>query len=327
MTDINPSVWNQNNKGEWKLYFNTDTEIISPIATIEQSKFKHNHLPENNLILGTLVMTPKGMGRYIKNNKGLCTVRFEEESKEEEFEINKLSNTFNCFLTELSNDNINVIRFKLKVIGKVEDILNELEKLKKINKEESDYSLIYLGKVLKNDFTFEQLNILNNCKILLLKQKNIILCVSRFSIINKYWFTYTLDGICFTPSEKIKLIGVGIYGSYENKTVSGILKILDGGSINNKSLIEENVEIPPSKTENEAIIKLYFSKPVICKKNQDYSVILQSRMLTNSYCGQSGKKFVEGENGISFTFKKIQGRNTGTTVEIGNFPELYYYAH
>ena len=327
MTDINPSVWNQNNKGEWKLYFNTDTEIISPIATIEQSKFKHNHLPENNLILGTLVMTPKGMGRYIKNNKGLCTVRFEEESKEEEFEINKLSNTFNCFLTELSNDNINVIRFKLKVIGKVEDILNELEKLKKINKEENDYLLIYKGQVLKNYFTFEQLNILNNCKILLLKQKNIILCVSRYSLLNKYWFTYTLDGICFTPSEKIKLIGVGIYGSTDNKTISGILKILDGDSINNKSLIEESIEIPPSKSEKEAIIKLYFSKPIICKKNQDYCVILNSRNLTNSYCGQNGKKFVEGENGISFTFKNVQGRNTGTKVEVGNFPELYYYAH
>ena len=161
MSDINPSVWNQDLKGEWKLYFNTNTESISPIVNIEQSKLKHNYLQENSLILGTLVMTPKGMGRYIKNNKGLCTVRFEEESKEEEFEINKLSNTFNCFLTELSNDNINIIRFKLKVIGKVEDILNELEKLKKINKEENDYSLIYQGKVLKNDFTFEQLNILD----------------------------------------------------------------------------------------------------------------------------------------------------------------------
>lgn len=327
MSDINPSVWNQNIKGEWKLYFNTDTELISSLTNPQQSIFKHNRLSENNLILGTLVMTPKGIGRYIKNNKDKCTVRFEDILKEEEFEINKLSSTFNCFLTELSNGNINIIRFKLKVIGKVEDILYELEKLKKINKEECDYLLIYKGKVLKGDFTFEELRFLNDCKILLLKQKNIILCVSRYAITNKYWFTYSLDGICFSPSEKIKLIGVGIYGSCENKTVSGILKILDGDSINNKSLIEENVEIPPSRNETEAIIKLYFSKPIVCKKNQDYSVILQSRILVNSYCGQSGRKFVDGENGTSFTFKKIQGRNTGTTVEIGNFPELYYYAH
>ena len=30
MSDISPSIWNQDNNGEWKLYFNTDSDISSP---------------------------------------------------------------------------------------------------------------------------------------------------------------------------------------------------------------------------------------------------------------------------------------------------------
>ena len=271
-------------------------------------------------------MTPKGIGRYIKNNKGICNIRFNEQI-EEEFEINSISNHFNCFLIELLNGNINMLRIKLKVSGIVEDIYNELEKIFNIKKDDIEYSLVYKGKLLNKEYTFDQLNIINNCKILLFKERSEIFCVNRFTIVNKYWFTYTLDGICFSPSEKIKLIGVGVFGSYENKLVKGELRILDGDSINSKIMVEQNVEVPPAKSRIEPIIKIFLTKPLICHKNQDYSIILFSKELTNSYSGQGGKKIVEGENGISFSFKNLKGRRLGTTVEIGNFPEIYYFTH
>ena len=328
MNDLQPSIWQQNHNGEWKLYFNVEPEFAHMLSTSKiNSDLKTDNFSGENLILGTLVMTPKGIGRLIKRSKETCHIKYNEELKEEEFEINKISNNFYCLLTQLSNNKINVIRIKLKVIGKVEDIYNDLEKIMNIKKEEMDYSLIYNGNILKKDFTFEQLNVINNCKILLLKQKNKMLCVSRFQTINKFWFTYTIDGICFNPSEKIKLAGIGVYGSYENKTVYGILKILDGPSINSTEIYEENVEIPYSKNISDAIIKIFFKKQIICQKNGDYSIVLYSKNLTNSYVGQQGKKIVEGDNGISFSFKKIQGRGSGTSVEVGNFPEIYYYLH
>lgn len=328
MSDISPSVWQQDKKGEWKLFFNTDSELVLPsLSGTDQAKIKQNNFPENQLILGTLVMTPKGIGRYIKNNKGICSIKFNDEIKEEEFEINSISNHFNCFLMILLDGNINILRIKLKVIGKVEDIYNQLEKIMNINKEDNEYSLAYNGKLLKKEFTFEQLNILNDCKILLFKKRSKLFSLNRFTTVNKYWFTYSIDGICFSSSDKIKLAGIGVYGSYENKTVKGELKILDGDSINSKILIEQYVEVPPAKSRTEPIIKLFFSKPIICQKNRDYSILLFSKELTNSYCGQGGKKIVEGENGISFSFKTIKGRRLGTVVEIGNFPEIYYFTH
>lgn len=327
MSDITPSVWHQNNKGEWRLYFNADSDLVSSsLINPEKSKINNNSISEKNLLLGTLVMTPKGIGRFIRKNDDICTIQFKDEKKEEKFNINKISNNFNCLLFEICKGNTNINRLKLKAMGKVEDIFDELEKIKIINKKE-DYSLIYNGMLLKKDFTFEQLNISNNCKMLLLLKKISTSTVSRFNTVNRYWFTYSIDGICFTPSEKIQLTGVGVYGSYENKTVMGTLKILDGPSFSSKIIYEQNVEIPPAQTNTEAVIKIHLSKPVKCKKEQEYSVLLYSNNLTNSYCGQGGKKMIEGENGVSFTFKRVIGRNCGTGIEAGNFPELYYFTH
>ena len=68
MDDISPSVWQQDNEGEWKLYFNTENEMSSSLMkNPEQSKLiKNNNISEKNLVLGTLVMTPNGIGRIIK---------------------------------------------------------------------------------------------------------------------------------------------------------------------------------------------------------------------------------------------------------------------
>ena len=326
MSEISPSIWQQNDLGEWKLYFNSDIEFNNSSANnnnVEQSNIKKNS--EINLILGTLVMTQKGIGRLIKINEKMGIIRLKQDI-EEQFPINEISNYFNCFIYDYSNS-LNIIRLKLKVLGKIDDIFDELEKIKKINRNECNYSLIYQGMSLKKEYTFEQLNVLNNCKILLLKEKNIKYTISRFSNIGQFWFTYSIDGICFSPSQKIKLIGIGLFGSNENKTISSTIKILDGPSISSKTIYEENIEISPGISKLYSISQIYFSKPILCKQNQDYSILLYSKTLTNSYYGQQGKNIIEGERGINFTFKRIQGRSSGSGIETGNFPELYYYIH
>lgn len=132
MSEISPSIWQQNEKGEWKLYFNSDLEINNSSSNnnnLEQVKIKKNNYLENNLILGTLVMTQKGIGRLIKNNEKIGIIRFKQD-KEEQFPINEVNNYFNCFIYDYSNS-LNIIRLKLKVLGKIDDIFDELEKIKK----------------------------------------------------------------------------------------------------------------------------------------------------------------------------------------------------
>ena len=330
MSELVASVWNQDKKGEWKLYFNTESELIfkSKKSNQDHSKFnKNDNLTEMNIVLGTLVMTPIGVGRLIKNNDNIATIRFNQDSKEEQFSMDLISNYFSCFISDYTSCNIDIIRLKLKASGKVEDILSELEKINKINLNENNYLLVFNKDILKPEYTFDNLNIINNSKIILLSKNKITYTVSRYINIKQFWYLYSLDGICFSPSKKIKLIGVGLFGSHENKIINATLKILDGPSTMSNTIFEENVEIAPSTNKFGAITKIFFSKPVFCKPNQDYSVILSSRTNTNTFYGTNGKQYIDGEKGVGFFFKRVQGKGGGTGVETGNFPELYYYIH
>lgn len=325
MNELTPSIWQQNKKGDWRLFFNTELQLNTPsTSNNEQIKIKKNNLSENNLILGTLVMTPKGIGRLIKINEGIGIIKFNDGKQEEKFSLKEISNKFNCFIYD-NNIGINIIRLKLNVSGKVEDIYEELEKIKKINRTDFNYSLIYKGKSLKKEYTFEQLDVLNNSKFLLLNENIVKYTLSRFSSVGQNWFTYAIDGICFSSSQKIKLIGVGLYGSHENKIISSTIKILEGPSIASKVIYEENIEILPGISKLYSISEIFFSKPIICNQNQDYSVLLTSKTLTNSYYGQNGKSNIIGERGVNFMFKRILGRSSGSGIESGNFPEFYYY--
>ena len=82
------------------------------------------------------------------------------------------------------------------------------------------------------------------------------------------------------------------------------LRILDGTNINNKVLLEENLEISPSPCASEAIIKIFFNKPITLRKNEDYAIILHSKLLTNSYCGHGGKKWLKEKMEFLLLLKK-----------------------
>ena len=55
--------------------------------------------------------------------------------------------------------------------------------------------------------------------------------------------------------------------------------------------------------------------------------MFQTKVNTNTFYGSNGKPFIDGEKGVSFSFKRVLGKSGGTGVETGNFPELYYYLH
>lgn len=328
MSEVSPSVWHQDNQGEWKLYFNTELDMIFSSSSHNQIKTKNKinkDISEMKLILGTLVMTPKGIGRLIKVNADIVFIKFNQDIKEENLPIHSISNYFNCFILDYSNGNNDIIRIRLKASGKVDDIFVELEKLSKLNTKENNYMLIFNKDILKKEYSFEQINLFNNSKILLLIKNKVTYTVSRYTNTRQPWYLYNLDGICFSASKRIKLTGVGLYGSKDNKIIPATIKILDGSSTMGSLIFEDNVEIIPASNELGAITKIIFSKPVDCKQNQDYSVILYSKINANTFYGYNGKAYVEGEKGVGFSFKRLAGKSGGTGVETGNFPELYYY--
>lgn len=327
MSEISSSIWNQDKNGEWKLYFNSNIDFSPPSHTNKEEKKLIKNIDESdkNLLLGTLVMTPKGIGHLIKSLDGTAHVRFNQDINEYQFPINEVTNTFICFILFIIKGSIETIRLKLKASGKVENIFEELSKIKKINISNNNYSLIYKKTELKNETTFEQLKLKDNAKMLILEIKELEKKITRFQIIQKYWYCYNRDGICFSVNENIKLLGISLYCSNENKVINGNIKISEGNSMLGKVFLEENFEIPPSTDKLSPSYKIKFSKPVFCKKNVDYAIILSVNNGANCYSGSNGKFDVQGDKGIIFTFKKIEGNRGGSTANVGNFPELFYH--
>ncbi len=328
MAEIPQSIWNQDEKGEWKLYFNIQSELPSSQMKKEEQKHKKNinlNTSEKNLILGNLVMTPKGIGRVIKSMEGKAHIKFNQDIKEYEYSISEISKFLMCYIIYMSKEINDVIRLKLKVDGKVENIFEELIKIKKINAENiNNYSLLHNKIKLKPENTFEQLQFMNNAKILILENKNIEKKVCRYSILNEYWYSYNKDGITFSVSKNINLIGVGMYRPRNNNvTIKGNLKLIEGIYFKDKVISETYAEIKSSPVDNNPIIKVKFQKPVNIKKNVDYTIIFITSITTETFNGSGGKNTIEGENDIIFTFKNMK-EYRGTTVEAGNFPELYY---
>ena len=324
MSKISSSIWNQDKNGDWKLYFNTDSEISQKNKEQQKLKKTNINISDKNLLLGTLVMTSKGIGRLIKSTDEIAHVRFNQDITEYQFPINEVSNTFNCYISFILKGNIDIIRLKLNVAGKVENILEELDKIKKINLNNNNYSLIHNKTLLNPESTFEQLNLENNSKILILELSEQECKISRFQIVQKFWYFSNQDGICFSPSQNIKLLAISLYCPHDNKIMNASIKILEGASFSGKVLIEENAEIQPSNNKLNTMTKIKFNKSVFCKKNMDYTITLTSNSNSNCYSGSKGKAFIEGEKGVKFTFKRIEGNKSRSTVEIGNFPEIYY---
>ena len=325
MSGISESIWNQDKNGDWKLYFNTEPEISFCSEIYKENQKVKKELSDKNLSLGILVMTPRGIGRLIKNIERISHIRFKQDNEEYEFPSNQISNCFNCYISLISKNNLDIIRLKLKVDGKISNIMEELTKINKINLEKFTYKIIYNKNLLSNENTFEQLNFYNNIKILILETNEFERKVSRFSCSRKYWCNCEQDGICFIPSENIKISGVGLYRCQDNIIVKGIVKMIEGNSMTGKVLIEENTEIHPCLDNIHTISKVKFSKNILCKKNLEYSLIFITNYVRNCYSGRSGRTVIEGEKGVKFTFKCINGNKGDTSPEYGNFPEIYYY--
>ena len=270
-------------------------------------------------------MTPDGIGRLLKIENQTAKITMSKTKKEEHYPIDKISNYFVSLIKVYDKEISNWFRINLPVNGNVETLKKILIEMKIVDLQISDYLLVTNGTELKDEYTFEQLSLKSNCKILLCGQKLINCKVNRFNQVLNWWYSYNMDGITFSCNKKIKLTGVGMYGSHEGKTQNGTLKIYENDSPTNL-LCEEIIEILPSADQSSAVIPINFKKPIVIKQNIDYTIQFQCSNYCYLYYGNGGIATVEGEKGVEFYFKFTQGSAHGTNVQSGNFPELYYYA-
>ena len=324
MNPIKQSIWRQDTKGEWKLFFNTEYPQIE-IENTQKQKSYINKINPKTLNLGTLVMTPDGIGRLLKIENQTAKITMSKTKKEEHFPLDKISNHFISLIKVYDKEISNWFRINLPVNGNVETLKKILIEMKIVDLQISDYLLVTNGTELKDEYTFEQLSLKSNCKILLCGQKLINCKVNRFNQVLNWWYSYNMDGITFSCNKKIKLTGIGMYGSHEGKTQNGTLKIYENDTPSNL-LCDEIIEISPAADQSNAIVPINFKKPIVIRQNIDYTIQFQCSNYCYLYYGNGGVATVEGEKGVEFYYKFTQGSTYGTNVQSGNFPEFYYYA-
>lgn len=324
--DFKPSVWKQTENGDWKMFFSINEDSHVKAESETQIKTVFDSANKKMLKAGYLVMTPKGIGRLKRLDNKIATIKFLNDEHEETFEDSLILAEFPIFLRILDKDISNWYRLMVPANGSVESLKKQIEELKIIDSSNSNFIMIYNGSETKDDFFFDQMDLRPGAKFLLCGLKMTQSKVSRFSVTYNWWYTYNTDGITFSVNKRIKLCGVGMYGSHESKTQNGTIKIFEGvcsgmGSV----MYEEPVEIAPAPDQNCAVVPINFKKPVNIKPHIDYTIQLICSNYCYLYYGGGGKSNIDGERGIEFVFKYTPGSSHGTGIESGNFPEFYYF--
>lgn len=324
---ITQSIWKQTNDGNWKLFFNVNHDIAAKVENESQLKNLMEASAKKTLKMGSLVMSPKGIGRLIKLENKIATIKFLKDDLEEVYEESQILAEFPIYIRILEKDFTNWYRLIVPANGNVEVLKKIIEELKIVDITTSNFILIYNGTEVKEEFSFDQIDLRLNSKMLLCGMKMCEYKLSRFSTTYNWWYTYNTDGISFSVNKKIKLAGIGLYGSHEGKTQNGNIKIYEGTATNMGAIFyDEPVEISPAPEQNNCINQIHFKKPINIKPHLEYTI----QFICTNYCylyyGSGGKATMEGEKGIEFYFKYTLGSSHGTGVESGNFPEFYYYA-
>jgi len=78
------SVWKPTKNGDWKLYFNSDAKVADEITETYIKSYQETN-SGNTFKMGSLVMTPKGIGRLIKLENEVAIVKFLKTEEELNF--------------------------------------------------------------------------------------------------------------------------------------------------------------------------------------------------------------------------------------------------
>ena len=337
MTESSTVIWRSNIDDKWVLFNNNQYQplIVKEKAKNETKETKNIKKKENNTPFyfakvkidtkGSLVYSPKGYGivQGIKIDQGLITVKVNNEIQD--FKKNDISNEIPISLTFISNSGRIEDKVLLPIHSTAKDII---EKIEREQENENAARIFYKGKELtKSSETLEKMGITPLAKFLIITIFGKPLSVSRFPITNQGWgYSSSVDGITFSPSKDIRVIGFGIYTPENDTVIDGTAKFIQGSDA--KGMIAFSKDISFSKnSENteEKVYRFMFDKPLKVKAGEQYCCVVAFKSGT-SYYGSGGLNTVTGEQDVVFTFTDCTGSSNGTGISSGQIPAIYYNA-
>jgi uncharacterized protein YkvS len=334
-SNIYQSIWKQDNDGEWRLFFDGNQTI---------SKNKPQEVKTKKLTIGSLVMSPEGIGRYVKNlDNDKVVIKLTNPEKFIDTSLTEISTVFHILIKIHTKDQFQWYRLELPVNADVLQLEQEISKVTGLE----NYALIYNGFALRDDQYFEELKMKNNSKVLLFQTKGKEYKLSRVTqAIYSEWYSSEVDSIIFNVDKKIRLSGIGYFVPCNSATLSGKLKLCEVGdtlrgnsergragrrlrreglrtAVTNNLIGEVEFQLPSSSDANSSIAEIKFKKPIQLMPFCDYVIVMNYNSCDVWYTSYDKEEFI-GEKEVVFNFKHSELSDSSNCNE-GNFPEFYYY--
>ncbi len=189
----------------------------------------------------------------------------------------------------------------------------------------------YNGRKMHNETRVEGVNIKPTEKILCMLQEYEMKTFKRFKNIEEsqgwYMSKDKSDAINVTPSQPVSLFGFGMYHCKE-----GALSYLLSYQVSLYDSVVKSDSILVTRVGSEQIFPIFFSsskEPIFVDAGVKVSIVLQYFDYDDSsqlYKGGGGSDYdsIEGNEVGLFKIESHPESANGTTVGIGQIPELYY---
>jgi len=340
MTESNPVVWRLNADNKWHLFNNTQFQL--PVVKDEKAKTQKEANKKTNKkekktpfyfakikaeTKGSLVYTPKGYGiiQAIKPDANLIAVKVNNEVQD--YNKYDVTNEIPMCLTYISNSGKREDKTILPIHSTAKDIIERIE-----NDAEGDTPvatrIFFNGKeLIKSSDTLEKMGIKPFSKFLIIASLGKPHAVNRFPTVCQGWgfSSSSVDGVTFSPSKDVRVIGFGIYTPENDATVTGIAKFIQGNDAKGTPVYTKEVSITRNDLPEDKIWRFIFDRPVRVKASEMYCCVLEMKN-GNTFYGSGGLYSVVGESDVTFSFTECTGSYNGTGPSSGQIPEIYYYA-
>lgn len=336
MADSFSLTWRSTNPS-WLLFSNNTYKASTNKPIIPKDSKQSKLLPKQKSLFffsnrksetkGSLVYTPDGYGIIQDINSSMVKVPVKVNNKISEYSQDVLLSDIPITVRVISNSINQEEKITVPVFSTCRDLVEKVESIFQGDLALSS-KIFYKGKeLLKSPDTLEKIGMYPDSKLVLVSSMGKPFSVNRFTQIYQGWgYSNSTDGITFSASKDIRVMGFGIYTpDKEKSSLSVIASFIAGNDAKGNPLFSKEVNIAKDEVDVEnKVFRFYFDRPIRIKSGEQYSCVIQIKS-GNSFYGSSGQYSSVGEQDVTFTFTDCQGSMNGTSPSSGQIPEVYYF--
>lgn len=336
------SIWFQDHNHQWALFrpknlsFSASLKELENLAMDGEIQKASADKDDDKLfyqtkrkieIKGQTVYVPEGYGTIQKVNGENGTITVKGKNFLNEYQRKQVMYDIPIDLLMTESSVFRNERVLVSANSQAKDIVEKIEELLGSSKI-LNFTIFYKGKPFeKGPETCECLGIVPETKMCVCFSLGKIKIVNRYKNIYNGWgySSTSVDGITFTASRALRVIGFGIYLPEHGKELEGKAKLYKGNSTSKEeyTLMKTFLLRANDTSYNPKIGQCLFDKAIDLPIGEQMSCFIEVHSNTSFY-GSNGQATAVGEDDTIFTFHSCKCSTNGTSLSSGQIPEIYY---